>query len=167
MPLKLPNVIVYQEYKEQTVLPATPSLWGLIVGPCYQILDYLDDKADCYGDEYGTLNALTQPTKPFADPAMLTLASSAAVRNSLAIFANPWASALRANIRYLRFAWHSPANASCRWSFTLGILNWLLSFVHSSNRHKQGAWQSGRLVLRTEATCCRSSCPNKAVASTS
>lgn len=48
-----PNVIVSQDFAELTVTPDTPDLDVLIVGPCFQILDYLDDKEDCFGAEYG------------------------------------------------------------------------------------------------------------------
>jgi hypothetical protein len=57
MAITRPNVIVYQEYQNITVAPDIPDLNVLIVGPAYQLLDYLDDKADCYaGVDYGTLN---------------------------------------------------------------------------------------------------------------
>jgi hypothetical protein len=56
MAITRPNVIVYQEYQNITVAPDTPDLNVLIVGPAYQLLDYLDDKADCYAADYGTLN---------------------------------------------------------------------------------------------------------------
>ena len=54
MTAQRPNVIVSQEFAVLTVTPDTPDLDVLIVGPCYQILDYLDDKDDCYGADYGT-----------------------------------------------------------------------------------------------------------------
>ena len=47
MPLSRPNTVVYQEYADISVVPATPFLNTLVVGPCYQLLDYLDDKEDC------------------------------------------------------------------------------------------------------------------------
>ena len=50
-----PNVAIYQEFKTLSFTPATPTLHTLIVGPCYQILDYLDDKADCASAPYGAL----------------------------------------------------------------------------------------------------------------
>ncbi len=56
MAITRPNVIVYQEYQNITVAPDIPDLNVLIVGPAYQLLDYLDDKADCYAADYGTLN---------------------------------------------------------------------------------------------------------------
>ena len=65
MAAQRPNVIVYQEYENLTVAPDIPDLNVLIAGPCYQILDYLDDKDDCYAEDYGELNSscpLTSPT---------------------------------------------------------------------------------------------------------
>jgi len=56
MAITRPNVIVYQEYQNITVAPDIPDLNVLIVGPAYQLLDFLDDKADCYAADYGTLN---------------------------------------------------------------------------------------------------------------
>lgn len=54
MALTRPNAIVFQEYKEFSVTPTIPDLNVLVVGPCYQLLDYLDDKTDCYADTYGS-----------------------------------------------------------------------------------------------------------------
>ena len=54
MTAQRPNVIVSQDFAELTVTPDTPDLDVLIVGPCYQILDYLDDKDDCSAGDYGT-----------------------------------------------------------------------------------------------------------------
>jgi len=56
MTAQRPNVIVSQDFAELTVTPDTPDLDVLIVGPCYQILDYLDDKDDCSGGDYGVLD---------------------------------------------------------------------------------------------------------------
>ncbi len=57
MALQRPNVIVYQEFETIDVATDIPDLNVLIVGPCYQILDYLDDKDDCYeSTPYGELN---------------------------------------------------------------------------------------------------------------
>jgi hypothetical protein len=70
MAAQRPNVIVYQEYEALTVAPDIPDLNVLIVGPCFQILDYLDDKVNCYADVYGELNS----SNPFADPAAVILA---------------------------------------------------------------------------------------------
>ena len=41
-----PVVLVYQEYATTTVTPETPDLNCLLVGPCYWIKDYLDDKGE-------------------------------------------------------------------------------------------------------------------------
>jgi hypothetical protein len=64
--------VIYQEYTENPVTPATPDLPVLVVGPCNQILDYLDDKEDCYAGAYGEYLAnspLTAPTAVvFASP---------------------------------------------------------------------------------------------------
>jgi hypothetical protein len=54
MALTRPNVIVFQEYQDLNVTPDVPDLNVLVVGPCYQILDYLDDKSDCYAGTYGS-----------------------------------------------------------------------------------------------------------------
>lgn len=63
MAVQRPNVVVYQEYTSLTVTPDIPDLAVMIVGECVQILDYLDDKDDCYTDEeYGTLNENNPPT---------------------------------------------------------------------------------------------------------
>lgn len=65
MPLSRPNTVVYQEYTDLSVIPATPQLSELVVGPCYQLLDYLDDKVDCAAGSYGTSqedNPRTSPT---------------------------------------------------------------------------------------------------------
>ncbi len=48
-----PNVVVYQEFDEINVVPDIPDLDALVVGPCYQLLDYLDDKAAIYAADYG------------------------------------------------------------------------------------------------------------------
>jgi hypothetical protein len=68
-----PNVAIYQEFKTVSFTPATPTLHTLIVGPCYQILDYLDDKTDCYTDsDYGELEhncpVTTTPAVIITDP---------------------------------------------------------------------------------------------------
>jgi hypothetical protein len=68
-----PNAAIYQEYKTLSFTPATPTLHTVIVGPCYQILDYLDDKDDCLvDDDYGVLEdncpVTTTPALVVADP---------------------------------------------------------------------------------------------------
>jgi hypothetical protein len=60
MTLSRPNAVIYQEYESIEVATQIPDLPALVVGPCYQILDYLDDKSDCaestdYGEEDGTI----------------------------------------------------------------------------------------------------------------
>ena len=72
MPLSRPNTVVYQEYADLSVVAATPALHSLIVGPCIQLLDYLDDKDDCYAGEYGTLQANTPRTSPTASVIIAT-----------------------------------------------------------------------------------------------
>lgn len=71
MAAQRPNVIVYQEYETLTVSPDIPDLNVIIVGPCYQILDYLDDKTDCYADDYGDLNS----NCPLVDPSAVVISS--------------------------------------------------------------------------------------------
>lgn len=73
MAAQRPNVIVYQEYEEINVVPDIPDLEVLVVGPCYQILDYLDDKANCYADDYGTLDGNT--VLPVVPPSAVVIAS--------------------------------------------------------------------------------------------
>lgn len=66
MPLSRPNTVIFQEYADISVVPATPFLNSLIVGPCYQLLDYLDDMDDCYAGLYGTLQMAYPRTTPTA-----------------------------------------------------------------------------------------------------
>lgn len=77
MALTRPNAVVYQEY--ETIVPATdtPDLDALIAGPCYQILDYLDDKTDCAEDtDYGTLDSTVPAAgKTYTDPVAVTFAT--------------------------------------------------------------------------------------------
>lgn len=54
MALTRPNAIVFQEYRDFSTTPTVPDLDVLVVGPCYQILDYADDKTDCYSTTYGS-----------------------------------------------------------------------------------------------------------------
>ena len=61
MALTRPNVIVFQEYREFTVSPDIADLNVLVVGPCKQILDYLDDKSDCYSTTYGSVVNVANP----------------------------------------------------------------------------------------------------------
>jgi hypothetical protein len=71
MAVSRPNVVVYQEYSALSIIADTPEMEVLVVGPCYQILDYLDDKDDCYADDYGTLEGLS----PAAATTAVTIAS--------------------------------------------------------------------------------------------
>ena len=71
MAAQRPNVIVYQEYDNLNVAPDIPDLNVLIVGTCNQVLDYLDDKEDCYADDYGALDA----NNPFTDPTAIVISS--------------------------------------------------------------------------------------------
>ncbi len=66
MSVNRPNVIVFQEFETLTVTPDIPDLDVMIVGEAKQILDYLDDKEDCYADEYGTFEANSPITSPSA-----------------------------------------------------------------------------------------------------
>jgi hypothetical protein len=66
MTLSRPNVVVYQEYVTISVAPDIPDLGCMIVGPCNQLLDYLDDKSDCYAADYGTLNSVVGGAVPSA-----------------------------------------------------------------------------------------------------
>jgi hypothetical protein len=66
MPLSRPNTVVYQEYADLSVVPATPFLNTVIVGPCYQLMDYLDDKSDIEAGTYGTLQMKNPRTSPTA-----------------------------------------------------------------------------------------------------
>lgn len=54
MALQRPNAFVFQEYASISVAPDIPDLNVLVVGPCYQIQDYVDDKTDIYAADYGT-----------------------------------------------------------------------------------------------------------------
>ena len=66
MTAQRPNAIVFQEYANLTVTPDIPDLNVLIVGPAKQLLDYADDKADCYAAEYGAYQANCPATDPTA-----------------------------------------------------------------------------------------------------
>jgi hypothetical protein len=69
-----PVVLVYQEYAQTTTTPETPDLNCLLVGPCYWVKDYLDDKGEQstggirVSSDYGTKNA----SYPYAPPAGAT-----------------------------------------------------------------------------------------------
>ena len=66
MAAQRPNVIVFQEFKTLNVVPDTPDLDALIVGPCYQILDYVDDKEACSAGDYGELYSAVPLVAPSA-----------------------------------------------------------------------------------------------------
>ena len=61
MAIVTPNVVVFQEFENINIAPDIPDLEALIVGPCYQLLDYADDKADIFASNYG----LDQANSPF------------------------------------------------------------------------------------------------------
>ena len=71
MAAQRPNVIVFQEFAEINVPPDIPDLDSLIVGPCYQILDYVDDKEDCAAGEYGEFDSAV----PLVDPSPVVIAT--------------------------------------------------------------------------------------------
>ena len=50
--IKKPGVVVKQETATIPTPPATPSLQGLIIGPCYQIVAALDDDNDVQSDAF-------------------------------------------------------------------------------------------------------------------
>ncbi len=55
MTMSRPNAVIYQEYTSIDSATDTPDLYATVVGPCYQIEDFLDDRADCKEDtDYGT-----------------------------------------------------------------------------------------------------------------
>ncbi len=76
MPMQRPNVLVFQEYTTISVAPDIPDLDVLIVGPCYQILDYLDDKTDIEAGDYGTLNI---SMSSYGTPASVVIAAPPSV----------------------------------------------------------------------------------------
>lgn len=69
-----PNVVVFQEFDDINVVPDIPDLDALIVGPCYQLLDYLDDKTDIYAADYG-LFGYDSPFNAFTYPDAVTVTS--------------------------------------------------------------------------------------------
>jgi len=52
MPLARPIVLVYQEFATLTVQPGTPDLNCCVIGPCYYIQDYPEDKTDIGEGEF-------------------------------------------------------------------------------------------------------------------
>jgi hypothetical protein len=75
-----PLVLVYQELAQQTPQTVEPELPVLVAGPAYQILDYVDDKADIQVADYGTLNAANPYTPPVANTAAIVLAAPPGIR---------------------------------------------------------------------------------------
>lgn len=89
MAVQRPNVIVFQEYKTLTVTPDIPDLDALIVGECYQILDYLDDKDLCEAATYGTLNSpcpLVDPTAVIISDPPNVVAGGELIADSVAVY---------------------------------------------------------------------------------
>lgn len=70
-----PIVLLFQEFATQTVTPTTPDLNCIIVGPAYQTLDYLLDKANIEVSNYGTLNSDNPYVPPVAFTPAITLAA--------------------------------------------------------------------------------------------
>jgi len=70
-----PVVLIYQEFATTTVTPDTPELNSIVVGPCYWIMDYLDNKASIRAaSDYGTLAANNTYTAPAVGTDALTIA---------------------------------------------------------------------------------------------
>jgi hypothetical protein len=74
-----PIVLVFQEFAQQTVTPTTPDLNCLIIGPAYQIQDYLDDKANLEVSNYGVLDDPNPYVPPPAFTPAITLAAPPAI----------------------------------------------------------------------------------------
>lgn len=70
-----PITLVYQELATQTPTIVEPDLDCIVVGPAYQIMDYLDDKADLEVASYGELNADNPYVSPVANVPAITLAA--------------------------------------------------------------------------------------------
>ncbi len=70
-----PIVLLFQEFATQTVTPTTPDLNCVIVGPAYQIQDYLSDKEEIEVSNYGELQADNPYTPPVANTPAITLAA--------------------------------------------------------------------------------------------
>jgi len=70
-----PLVLLFQETATPTVVPVTPDLNCLILGPAYQVLDFPDDRANIQVSNYGTLNADNPYTPPVAFVPAITLAA--------------------------------------------------------------------------------------------
>ena len=101
MALQRPNAIVFQEYESITVAPDIPDLNVLVVGPCYQIEDYVDDKTDIYAADYGTKN-ISMAT--YGTPASVVISAPPGVaagalleENSVAIYFDELRAVLKRN----------------------------------------------------------------------
>ena len=70
-----PNVVVYQE--DETINPTVtqPALPACIIGPAYQLRDYLDDKSVLEVASYGALNGDNPASPPVANTPAITLTS--------------------------------------------------------------------------------------------
>lgn len=75
MTVQRPNAFVSQEFETLEVVAVAPDLDSLVVGPCYQVLDYLDDKADCKSSDYGALNANNVAIFANIEPAAVLIAT--------------------------------------------------------------------------------------------
>ena len=70
-----PLTVVYQEQATQTPQTVEPDLNTIVVGPAYQILDYVDDKAELEVSNYGSLNANNPNTPPVSGVPAIILAA--------------------------------------------------------------------------------------------
>ena len=70
-----PVVLIYQEFATTTVTPDVPELNCIVVGPCYWVMDYLDNKADIKAaSDYGTKEANNTYVAPAAGTDAITIA---------------------------------------------------------------------------------------------
>lgn len=76
MAVSRPNVVVYQEYSTLSIVAAAPEMEVCVVGPCYQLLDYADDKANCYAADYGAL----EKRCPITDPTAVVIATPPGIK---------------------------------------------------------------------------------------
>lgn len=68
--MAVPLVLVHQELAAPQVVPATPDLNTILVGPAYDLRDYPDDAADILLDTaYGTLDGAAGGATPYVPPA--------------------------------------------------------------------------------------------------
>lgn len=83
MPIQRPNAVVFQETTTIEVQPDIADLNVLVVGPAYQILDYLDDKASCAETTvYGDPTTVIIPTgnQTWVDPTAVIYAQPANIK---------------------------------------------------------------------------------------